>query len=1555
MKLKFVSLILIISLIFTSVQLPVFAENIADGGGSQEETVNIAGLSQEEMANTVGGSQNVPLDTVDGASKQIEQEAGSGQAVQSQDGSQNDSATDAGQNSQPQDGSQNDSATDAGQNSQPQDSSRNDSATDADQNGQASDSRQNAQPTDSSTDDASAGESVSDNELSAETVSSGDMPEIKRAAVRMLGVQAAAGNTIYVGKPNGVQTGTESNPYEDLATAVEKVQSGGTIIIMAGAYCNDQAEAGGQGTNQPLVIDKPVTIQGMKGDTKPSLYSRRGGYILKADVTLKDFDFNYIGQRNGIFANGYSLTIENVGNSTAANGGKYIDIYAGGFGGEASGENGQITISGTSTAIGDVYGGGYGEDYTKQAVITLNGSVNRIGNIYGSGNGSIVAGSVTINLNDSNVRNVYGDMGEGVGADVVFTSHQKSYEILSLTGINKLTVAGGTLRPKALNNGVAVEIRSGGALDLTAVMKNNNKAFSISQLIGGGTLLMGNEDTLTVAGSVSGITDFQSTWQQSMLDTVSGFVTPGNTYIKTPLDTKDDAFTFTPNSSQKDIKLVKTVVMGAGGTEHIEWVAKKESTVVPPTEKSLQGATVNVAGTYLYNGGFQTPEAGNVSVSLPGGAAVEKEAYTILAGNNRNAGTASITVTAKENSGYTGEASGTFTISPVPITVTADPAEVFYGQSSPKLTYQITSGSLVSGESLNGSLQVAQGEMKITQGTLTDNKNPNYKITFIENTFTQKETTPKIEIIPDNRNQTPGGSVQLQVNISNPYDAALKDLPTPELTWQAGSEAKQKIVNNTFVIPATVSAGTTITIEATTGRVNGRYAAGSAVTTVKVSDKTSGDVKIGVQVSDLEYGNSPSVKAELIGETATGKWSYTYCKKEEGKFQELTALLNSSGLLPAGSYLVKVSYEDSSRIGEKTAEFTVIPKKLTVGMNAAGVSKVYDKTVEVKGQLPTITLRGAVEKEKPILQEEQITYRYEDAGAGKDKVIIADNLKLTDAEVNANYTLPDSVRAGKAEILAMELEVIPRANQGKKYGQTDPELLIDPIVTPKGERLTVTGALGRAEGENAGSYAYTIGSLSAGNNYRLVLKPSPAAFVIEPASVELSLTSDLSSQHPGESVAITVKVKNRDASALIAGTVQPTSILVADREGTVVTMESRGNGTYEGSYRIPAGKNAGDKIVIGVILQDSNYERSSQELSLTVAAKGETPLPWPDEEEKKEQQRLEIKLGISEIPDTLKEALKINTAEEVESIMIRAITEKGLALAKDTLLYDVKLMVSTDGGKTWDKVTKDNFPTEGLEIVLPYPQGTGKDTHEYTVIHMFTEKVNGNNPGEMEFPAVSRQNDGLHFRVTGLSPILLGWKEITQSAGGTGNTSQGGNTSQRGNTQNNQKPAGGNESSETEASHGASSPSGYTERTEAEKGKTGQQTDTTVEQLTADAPKGSSTGKNQTTEGSNRQGNKGVEARAQMADERLRQQEGAVEAVAEAASQEKKAAEEEILQEKEGLAEAIQQEKEVEEQAKAEAGITTGEKKEKKVILWIVVSGIALVALGILMIKRRVR
>ncbi|MFT4900100.1 MAG: hypothetical protein ACI9U0_001901, partial [Flavobacteriales bacterium] len=53
---------------------------------------------------------------------------------------------------------------------------------------------------------------------------------------------------------------------------------------------------------------------------------------------------------------------------------------------------------------------------------------------------------------------------------------------------------------------------------------------------------------------------------------------------------------------------------------------------------------------------------------------------------------------------------GKLNVTPKPITITADAATKVYGESDAELTYQITSGSLVSGDVLNGSLSRAEGE-----------------------------------------------------------------------------------------------------------------------------------------------------------------------------------------------------------------------------------------------------------------------------------------------------------------------------------------------------------------------------------------------------------------------------------------------------------------------------------------------------------------------------------------------------------------------------------------------------------------------------------------------------------------------------------------------------------------------------------------------------------------------------------------------------------------------------------------------------------------------------
>ncbi len=56
------------------------------------------------------------------------------------------------------------------------------------------------------------------------------------------------------------------------------------------------------------------------------------------------------------------------------------------------------------------------------------------------------------------------------------------------------------------------------------------------------------------------------------------------------------------------------------------------------------------------------------------------------------------------------------------MTVTADPQTKTYGEADPALTYQITSGALVNGDSFTGGLVRAPGEnvgsYAISQGTL---------------------------------------------------------------------------------------------------------------------------------------------------------------------------------------------------------------------------------------------------------------------------------------------------------------------------------------------------------------------------------------------------------------------------------------------------------------------------------------------------------------------------------------------------------------------------------------------------------------------------------------------------------------------------------------------------------------------------------------------------------------------------------------------------------------------------------------------------------------------
>ena len=135
-------------------------------------------------------------------------------------------------------------------------------------------------------------------------------------------------------------------------------------------------------------------------------------------------------------------------------------------------------------------------------------------------------------------------------------------------------------------------------------------------------------------------------------------------------------------------------------------------------------------------------------------------------------------------------------------------------------------------------------------------------------------------------------------------------------------------------------------------------------------------------------------------------------------------------------------------------------------------------------------------------------------------------------------------------------------------------------------------------------------------------------------------------------------------------------------------------------------------------------------------------------------------IGELTVPQVLESHPDLDTAEKIklrlETMMI--------GTAENRAFYDIALRYKNAEGN-WVEVDEANFPTGGVEVVLPYPNGTdSKDT--FTIVHMLTTVARA---GELELVSHTKQADGLHFRVTSLSPFGVSWvKYAAPSGGGSG-------------------------------------------------------------------------------------------------------------------------------------------------------------------------------------------
>ena len=136
----------------------------------------------------------------------------------------------------------------------------------------------------------------------------------------------------------------------------------------------------------------------------------------------------------------------------------------------------------------------------------------------------------------------------------------------------------------------------------------------------------------------------------------------------------------------------------------------------------------------------------------------------------------------------------------------------------------------------------------------------------------------------------------------------------------------------------------------------------------------------------------------------------------------------------------------------------------------------------------------------------------------------------------------------------------------------------------------------------------------------------------------------------------------------------------------------------------------------------------------------------------------QVIIGGLTVPEKFANNPELNTVEKIQTKLTAELTGRKDGMA----FYDIALKYY-DGSK-WVSVDENNFPADGVDVVLPYPNGTdSKDT--FQIVHMLTKT---GSEGKIEKIAHTKETDGLRFHVTSLSPFGVSWTKYTAPTPGGG-------------------------------------------------------------------------------------------------------------------------------------------------------------------------------------------
>lgn len=470
---------------------------------------------------------------------------------------------------------------------------------------------------------------------------------------------------------------------------------------------------------------------------------------------------------------------------------------------------------------------------------------------------------------------------------------------------------------------------------------------------------------------------------------------------------------------------------------------------------------------------------------------------------------------------------GSITVDKKAITVTADAQTKEYGDADPALTYTITSGALVGTDAFSGNLDRTTGESigtyAINKGTLSVSSN--YIVTFVPNDLTIAKRN--VTVTADALSKVYGG---LDPTLTYKVTAgSLKsgDAFTGSLTRVAGEDAGSYAINQGTLA---LNSNYNLTYVSKNLTIGKRF----ITITADAVGKVYGD-------ADPAFTYTVSSGALKAGDVLAG------------------SLTRTSGE-NVGTYAIAIGTLNNNNYNINFVSNNLTISKRAITIAAEAKSKVYG---DVDPAL-TYKLTAGTLKSGDVLAGSLTRAVGENVGAytiGKGTLN------------NSNYDI--TFVTNNLTINKKTITVIVDA-QSKIYGDADPALTYTATPALVGSDA-FSGSLTRATGENAGTYAINIGTLSASSNYDVTLVPDNLTI----SKRDITVTADAVSKTYGD--------------------VDP-ALTYAITSGALVSGDA-----FTGSLDRVAGENAGTYTINkGTLALNSNYNLAFVSDNLTIGKRAIT-------------------------------------------------------------------------------------------------------------------------------------------------------------------------------------------------------------------------------------------------------------------------------------------------------------------------------------------------------------